>query len=242
MNRDNSIPAVDKTLALLERLGTAAPGKILKELGVSTSTGYRILQTLRKHRWLTGADGAGSGVAGFYLWLQRELPNFEHLDGVLEDLTHRTGLSCKLSVREHDEQVTVLRTEAPGPFGVSGKVGSRFPLLEGSVGAALVCRESAAELERLHAAAAAEFIASRPLEQLQAEVEELRRTGCALNAANRWRIVAVSAPVTAPDGRVIAALTVLGLPADFENRRIDELKKRIIAAAKRCSGGHNEGE
>ena len=53
---NNKIPAVEKTITLMELLarypGGMAQSGLKRELGISMSTAYRILQTLLKHHWV----------------------------------------------------------------------------------------------------------------------------------------------------------------------------------------------
>ena len=52
---NNTIPAAEHTIAVLEYLSSTASGatqsEICKKLQISMSSTYRILQTLLKHRW-----------------------------------------------------------------------------------------------------------------------------------------------------------------------------------------------
>ena len=60
-NHNNTIPAVEKTLAILNRLGNSdgpmTRQALSRELGITQSTGYRILQTLLKYNWIRESRG-----------------------------------------------------------------------------------------------------------------------------------------------------------------------------------------
>ena len=70
--------------------------------------------------------------------LANQVKRFEVLLPMMKSLSKKSGLSCKLSVRQGMDQVTVLRSESPRPMAVTGKVGIHFPIIEGSVGATLL--------------------------------------------------------------------------------------------------------
>ena len=143
MNNEHIIPAVEKAVALLEHLGRSDRGatqaELARELDISGSTCYRIIQTLQKHDWLRKLPGNRYDLSGGMLTAAMKLVDaaarFEQCQPLLEELARQTGLSAKLSIRQGTDQLTVLRAEGPGPVSVTGKVGARVPVIEGSVGA-----------------------------------------------------------------------------------------------------------
>jgi DNA-binding IclR family transcriptional regulator len=242
MNTENINPAVEKTLFLLHHLGQSPHGatqaELARELGISPSTCYRILQTLRKHDWVRkGADSRydlSGGVLSATMKLHRQLVRLEHCRPLLDELAAATGLTAKLSIRQGTWQVTILRAESPRPLSVSGKVGARFPLIEGSVGAALLSRTEPDEVREL-ANGCTEDIPERGNSDLVlSRIQTIRRDGCCLNTSlTRWRIGAMSAPLIGPDGEVTAALTLLGVDEDFAGEQASILAERLLRAVER---------
>ncbi len=242
MNNENTNPAVEKTLLLLHHLGQSGSGatqaELARELGISPSTCYRILQTLRKHDWVRkGTDSRydlSGGVLTATMKLHRQLVRLEHCRPLLDELAATTGLTAKLSIRQGDRQVTILRAESPRPLSVSGKVGARFPLIEGSVGAALLSRTEADEVREL-AANCPEDIPERGNPDLVlARIATIRRDGYCLNIGQtRWRIGAMSAPLVGADGQVATALTLLGVDEDFADDQVKTLAGRLLGAVER---------
>ncbi len=222
---EHTIPAVEKTVAVLTRLGESASGmtqsELAKELDVTPSSCYRILQTLLAADWIRKRSGNRYDLAPALLRVTRKLEDssrrFRALQPVLDELARKSGLGCKLSIREGDRQLSLLRAESPRPLAVSGKLGATYPLAEGSVGAALLSAMPPEEAERFGKSCAAELASPESPELLRAGIDAIRKHGCCFNRGrNRWKVDALSAPVT-EEGGVVAALTLLGYDDDFED-------------------------
>ncbi|OGV75362.1 MAG: hypothetical protein A3K19_08950 [Lentisphaerae bacterium RIFOXYB12_FULL_65_16] len=243
MNSAHTIPALGKAVLLMEYLGRSDGGatqaELARELGISTSTCYRIIQTLGKHDWLRKVPGnrydLSGGILSATMKLVQYLARYEQCQPLLNRLAATTGLSTKLSIRQGNEQVTVLRAESPRPLSVSGKVGARFPVIEGSVGAALLSSSSAADIRQLAETCGEDIAEKGDPEIVMARVESIRCRGYCLNSKhNRWRIDAMSAPLTDVNGQVVAALTLLGMNEDFSEGNTESLASRLLAAARKC--------
>ena len=152
---------------------------------------------------------------------------------VLDELAEETKLTCKLSIRQWNEQVAVLRADSPEPFAVGGKNGVRFPVIEGSVGAALLAGESDEDIRALVEETSADIAEKRDPLLLSGRIAEVREKGWIFNRGNsRWRVDALSMPLRDPSGSVAAALTLLGIQDDFTE---DNLPDRV-AALRRAAG------
>ena len=228
--QQNTIPAVGKALTVMELLCKArnamSQAQLSQASGASISTCYRILQTLLAHGWVGKTAEGYQPAAGFYQLAQHEtnaFPPLESFQPILEALSQATELGSKLSLRQGDEQVTVLRAESPQPFAVSGKVGSHFPVIEGTVGAALLCGASPEELRQLLKRAAPELEETHTPAVLPRRIEKLRQQGYVLRAQpNRWKVCAMSAAVRNRAGAAVAALTLLGAKEDFSGDHLSE--------------------
>ncbi len=248
-NHSHTIPAVEKTLAILKRLGSSETPMtrqaLTRELGITQSTGYRILQTLLKYNWIRETQGnayeLGNAILPMLLKMHRGEPYWEQAQEILDRLASESRLSCKLSVREGMEQLTLARADSPGPFGISGKTGSRFPVIEGSVGAALLLNEPEEEIREI-AALCQEPIAEKQNPELILEgIEFLKTHHYVLNTMrNRWKIGALSKPVTGRRGEVLAVITLLGLPEDFNTEKLPLLLSCLEKAV--CSFRQRESD
>jgi len=239
---ENLIPALDKALSLLEHLGRHSGGFTQAELSsalhISQSTCYRILQTLQRHDFVKKGSGGrfdlSSGLLTASLRLVDNMKRFERAQPVLDSLAAKTGFSCKISIRQGAEQISILRAESPMAVSVSGKIGARFPLIEGSVGAALLFSEDGATIEELAKACREDIEERREPEIIAKRVAEIRKQGFALNNRdNRWNIEALSAPVSDSEGQTIAALTLIGFKDEFKD--VKPLADELVASAKKIS-------
>lgn len=231
LKNSNTVPAVDKALSVVEFLcmqqRPVTQLEINRSAGLSATTGYRIVQSLIKHNWLQrNANNTYSlsiGMACILMRSQRNGSLFSSAQAVLDKLSETSRLSCKLSIRQWNEQVTVLRADSPEPFAVGGKSGDRFPVIEGSVGAVLLADEDDDEIRRLVESTGIDIAEKQHPSLLSERIAEVRRQGWLFNRGNspwsRWRADALSAPVHDDTGRIAAALTLLGIQDDFTDAK-----------------------
>ena len=234
---NNKIPAVEKTIQLLsvlsERKGTQA--ELSKMLGISMSTTYRILMTLLKHRWVSksedGVYSLSSGLLPLTLGLSDEVNILERTCEKVTDISKKYQIACKISVRKENLQQTYFRAEPSGPVALTGHVGSTFPLIEGSVGAALLAEETDDTIQELLENCDADIPEKQNPELLYQSIKEVRKKGYVLNLRkNRWNIAACSIPLHSQTGNVIAAMTLIGTIEDFTGqgwKRIEKILKEI---------------
>lgn len=240
---NNTIPAVEHTIAVLELLSNASGGasqsEICKRLQITMSSTYRILQTLLKHRWVRKDDSGcyelDHGLLPLAHHCYRNMQVFEHAQTVIDNITRKLNVSCKISLRRGDEQTTIMRSELPGPFSLTGKIGVSFPVVEGSVGAALLYRENNDKILELLSRCAVDIPEKSSPEQLLNAVQEVRENGVVFNLKkNRWNIAAGSIPLHDRERRVVAALTVVGNLEDFSNEKLPLLTDTMRHAAQEC--------
>ncbi len=243
MNNDNTIPAVEKTVALLEKLGKSENGatqaELANELGITQSTCYRILQTLQKHDWVKKNSGSrydlSGGILAASMKLSDKIRRFDKAQPILDRLANESGLSCKLSIRQGTDQLTILRAESPGPIIVSGKVGTRFPVIEGSVGAALLSGDSEETIKNLCNGCGESIIEKTNPEIVIERINQIREKGYCLNSKqNRWKVEAMSVPLKDNEGNVAGTLTLLGFEDDFSIVNAPRYAEMLKKSAEDC--------
>lgn len=238
---NNKIPAVDKTIQMLEMLseGSCTQGELSRSLKISMSTAYRILQTLLARNWVDKDD------AGVYTLSTGLLPLCKAFDSDFEiikrarqkvdEICSRYRIACKLSLRRGNEQLTDYRAEPPGPVALTGRSGSSFPLIEGSVGAALLADGSDEHIKALVEDCPVLIPEKEDPELLFQAIREVRQKGGVLNKRmNRWHIAAFSVPLRDRSGRIFAALTLIGRADDFADPKDQKWREILLAAASEC--------
>jgi DNA-binding IclR family transcriptional regulator len=242
-SKSNKIPAVDKTISLLECLGNSTLGmtqaELCQTLNITQSTCYRIIQTLLEHRWICKTGKNLYDLAPRMLSVTSKLNDssrrFEQLQPQLRLLARQTGLSCKLSIRRGSEQLTVLREESPLPMSISGKIGATFPVIEGSVGAVLLSDLPREEIMSLISGCPEELEEKRNPKMIFDRLQQLESQGYCYNSGNsRWKVGAMSSPVLDRDSTVAAALTLLGFGEDFAPGKIEHLGEELRKATQNC--------
>ncbi len=153
---------------------------------------------------------------------------------VMRQIARQTGERVHLSLRLHDEVLTVLTEGHQRAIGAVGWVGRTIPILGGSSGRALMFDDSEAEI-------AAIFEASRGLvlgpnfpetlgEVLQ-RVYQARQLGYAVVEDEfEEGLSAVAAPIRDRSGRIVAALNI-SAPSFRIKGRLNELAELIRAGA-----------
>ena len=234
---NNTIPSVQAAIRVLEFLATHADGAaqslVARELGTSSSTTYRILQTLAGHGWTRKLSGGlwclSDGLLPVLLSYKEELST---LDGVrlrMQDAVVRHGIAMKLSIRRGLEQIVAARFDPDGPIQTTGHEGAVYPISEGSPGAALLADESEEGLRRIFDAART---SQTDFDYLVKSVVTIRRSGwCVRRRIAGWPIDGYSAPVRNRAGAVFAAVTLLQPSGRFADRTVVKLLKDVAMAS-----------
>ncbi|MBP5640965.1 MAG: helix-turn-helix domain-containing protein [Victivallales bacterium] len=219
----NIIPGADKLIRIMEAL--AESPRSIQELTdiceISATTCYRAVQTLLMHGWIYRDTSGLFEISAAFRQLSEHCNSIylNNLKPRLEALSHESGLAAKLSIREGDSQLTLLRADSPKPFGISLKAGTRFPVVEGTVGAALLCDSPLDEVQALceHTDASLE---EHSFSIVATRIETIRQQGWLFSEKlTRWNILAMSTPLHR-GGRVVAALTLIGGSDAFTDLKI----------------------
>jgi DNA-binding IclR family transcriptional regulator len=229
MPSPKTIPVLERSIDLLSAIAESPFGLSAKELTlqlrIPQATCYRILRTLvQKHLLQERPNGSYLSAYGLAR-LARSWSGLENrlaeIKPQLEEMSRRTGLSAKISIREGACAVVVLRTEALSPNSITSRVGSKIPLAEaGSVGIMLLA--SVPPSERA-------FLLKNSGKALQdkilREAADARKEGCARSyGTHHPSIYAVSKPV---DIGAPAAATLIGWPEDFAGKKRAKIENAL---------------
>jgi DNA-binding IclR family transcriptional regulator len=198
MNSLSGVGVLDKAMAVLDAVERAprSLAEVVAATGLSRATAHRLAVALEAHG-LVRRDGEGRFSLGVRLIglghaAAAAVPGWLDALPALERLRDLTGESVQLFVRDGDERVCVESLEAPHELRTIVPVGARLPLDRGSAGRVL--RPSGPGV-----AAPAPGPAGPGAPPWVESVAE-RQPG----------VASVSAPVTDPAGRVVAAVSVSG--------------------------------
>jgi DNA-binding IclR family transcriptional regulator len=225
-NSGSGVGVLDKAVAVLSALeaGPLSLAGLTQTTGLSRPTAHRIAVALEHHR-LVARDDAGRFVLGPRV---RDLATAASGDRlvaaagpVLARLRDQTGESAQLFRRQGGERVCVSSVERPSGLRDTIPVGSVLTMHAGSAAQVLLAWEDPERLPRL--LAGARFT--------PATLAAVRRRGWAQSVGEREAGVAsVSAPVRAPHGRVVAAVSVSG-PLERLGRQPGRLHAPAVLAA-----------
>lgn len=243
--QQNSIPALSKSIAVLKAIAGGMQNysiaELAREVGVAHTTCYRIVQTLVDADWLRPRAG-GVGYELSYGLLPMVEPFLNHrvlidtISPVVEQLVHRTGLSAKLSVRQGDDAVTVYRVESPKPMSLSGRVGVRFSLVYGSSGACLLSSLTDKRIERIVEEASGDAWKHQLPADVRKRIAEVREKQCCMDLGFfHPQVHTISSPLFDDQGKMLAAMTLLGLPEDMNPQSLEDHRKALIKATTRCN-------
>ncbi|TSA48609.1 MAG: IclR family transcriptional regulator [Actinomycetales bacterium] len=222
VRKNSGVGVLDKAVAILSTLeaGPHSLAELVAATGIARPTAHRLAVALEFHRLVTrdlsgrftiGLRNAELGAAaGEDRLLAAAAP-------ALAALRDATGESAQLYKRQGDQRICVAVAERLSGLRDSVPVGSALTMSAGSAAQILLAWEDSEKIHR--GLTNARFTAA----QLAAD----RRRGWAQSVGEREAGVAsVSAPVKAPNGKVIAAVSISG-PIE----RLGRQPGRIHAAA-----------
>lgn len=225
MSDDNDryrAPALDKGLDILELLsgidGGMTQAEIAKALGRSPNEFYRMLDRLARRGYVARVDGDRYaltlklfGLAHLHTPIRRLASLATPL---LRELAKRTWQANQLVVLDRGNPVVVAQQEAPGYWGISIRVGSHIGLFDTGSGHALLAFSSAERRREIVAENQDTGAPAREIPpELEARFEKIRADGYeTMPSAQTVGVMNLSAPVLAPNGEVVAAVTIPYLP------------------------------
>ncbi|OLT26821.1 IclR family transcriptional regulator [Nocardiopsis sp. CNR-923] len=209
--------------------GPASLAQLVQITGLARPTAHRLAVALERHR-MVGRDSQGRFVLGPRLGELSIATGEDRLLAVaapvLVQLRDLTGESAQLYRRQGDLRVCVAASERTSGLRDTVPVGSELPMNAGSAAQVLLAWEDPDRIRRC--LVGARFTA--------ASLTQVRRRRWAQSVAEREQGVAsVSAPVSGPGGRVIAAVSVSG-PIERLTRSPGRMHSQaVLSAAERIS-------
>jgi len=245
-NTAYQIPVLGKAISILHAVA-ASPGEITsaglaRSLGIAPATSYRIIQTFVKARWLRlAADGRcelGLGLLPIALGLRQHDLLRQQVVDTLNELTEKTGLTSKVSAREGDEAVTLMRVNSNQSMALAVKEGAGFHLALGSSGAVFLSQMTEEEVARILKSAPAICWQYQTSDDVRGRLAEARRERLAADLGGfRPDIFGLSVPLLDQDGHVQGALTLTGLMHGITEKQTKTWRNLLIEKADELNYG-----
>lgn len=215
-------PALDKGLDILELLAGIETGltqaEIAKALDRSPNEFYRMLDRLARRGYVARVDGDRYALTLKMFGMAQQHAPTRRLASLgtplMRDLAQRTRQGNQLVVFDRGNAVVIAQQEAPGYWGISIRVGSHIGLFNTGSGHVLLAFASPARRRMMLAENRDTGAPARDVPpELEARFEKIRADGYeAMRSAQTVGVTNLSAPVLAPDGEAMAAVTIPYLP------------------------------
>jgi DNA-binding IclR family transcriptional regulator len=249
-----SVPALERTLAILELLAGSRAGltlpEIAKELQLPKSSVHCLLITLERHRYLNRNERTSRYMFGTKLF---SLGNMS-LSGLrvrqvaaphMYTLMERAGLTVHLAVLEGYEAVLVEKAEPPGLFKLATWLGKRMDVHCTSLGKALIAHlpdEVLTQLVRERGLPRHNDNSIASLKKLKEELQRTREAGYSVDdEEDEIGYRCIGAPIFDEAGQVTAALSISGTILQVFEDNSPALAKEVrqtAAAISKSLAGH----
>lgn len=248
------VRAADILVAL--ELGPQSLGRVARRTGLTKPTAHRLLASLAYRQMViqdptSGEYQLGPGCFWVADAVMRGFAGLSVLAApVMEDLSLVTGETVSLHVRAGMERVCIGQVASPQPVRYTARVGAANPIHTGAMGKVLLAftddNERRGLLERLPLqASTAATITDRA--RLETEMEITRRRGYAVSRGERLPgVAAMSVPILGADGRLVAALSIIGpegrLSDEVMATQLPRLREAAMAISGRIAGQERVSE
>lgn len=228
------VPGLHRGLRILEVLGAAAEpmslSEIAREMGLSRSSTFRLVYTLRQMEFLKEAEQKNSYTLGArVLNLGFAYLNQQPVTAIarphLAALRDTTGVSAHLSVLEGRDVLYLGSHQARTGYVSNMVTGTRMQAYASAIGWCLLAALDNAQLREFCAGLDMKpYTEHTPTsyDALQARVDDLRRMGYVFSRGFREPGgSSVAVPVRDNTGRVVACVNISGPDTGFDFARID---------------------
>jgi len=214
------IPVLQKAIRVLHavaaRSGESTSAGLARDLGIAPATSYRIVQTFVQTNWLKlRADGRcelGLGLLPVAQGLRQHDLLRQQVVDALNELSEKTGVTSKVSARQGDEAVTLMRVNSNQPMALAVQEGAGFHLALGASGAVFLSTMSDEEVARIIKSAPPVCWKYQSPDDVRARRVAASRDGLAADLGGfRPDVFGLSVPLLDQDGQVQGALTLTGL-------------------------------
>lgn len=245
--KTESVPALEKTMMILERLARSKNGlslsELLRDLSLPRSSTFCILVTLERLRYLHRNEGTGRYMFGTKLFTLANMAmnglNLRKLGApYVRKLMERTGLTVHMTIQEQNEAVIIEKIESPYVVAVGTWVGKRMGIHCTAAGKALISDWAEDEIDRLVNHGLPRYnentiVSPRKLKQ---ELAKVRRQGYSIDDEEETiGSRCIGAPIRNQSGRVVSAVSVTGDKQQIYNETFYSLARDVKQTAEEIS-------
>lgn len=246
---DTAPGASEKTLLVLE--AAMAHGRftdVVEATGLAKATTHRILATLIDRQFVVlAADGTylpGPKILSLAGQAMARIDITAIVQPFVDELVERTHCTVHVGVKNGDEIVYLIRADSDKPYLMPSRVGLAIPLHTSGIGKVVLSGFTDQGLERFVERVGLPRRTANTLttlEELQAEVAEIRRLGYALDREeNVPGVACVAAPIYDTTHTVSYGISISTLTLEHSIDQIEAMAPLAIEAARRISAalGH----
>lgn len=241
------VPSVDRAINILNILNKDSTergiSEIARMLGAHKGTIREILLTLEHHGLVERNDDTkkyrlGRAMLEFGRVAMRNHDVRQVARPFMARLTEITSATVLLTILDGDSTIAIECTIPDDDMRISVPIGRRLPAIAGSVGKLLLAYiDDKKELDKIFARTPLFPFTNRSITDeavFKAELHRVRQVGYAIdNQEYKKGMSGASAPVRDHHGRVIAALSVIGL--GISDEKMAEIIKQTVKAARQIS-------
>jgi IclR family acetate operon transcriptional repressor len=246
MQASRKAKTVLKALGILEEVSRFDEGvsnaALADRLNLHASTCHRLLNTLVSEGYLSKAHGLyrmGYKVLQLQCLTDRNTNLRRRARPLLVDLRDKTGFTTNLAIRDGLKAVLIDIVRGSKNLVVNNDLGKSAPLHASSVGKCLFAFLPEGEREMLVEQLQLETYTNRTvtsIDELRRELEMTRMQGYAIDDEELVTgIRCIGAPVFGKGERVVAAISISGLAAQFLEEKIEILVSEVITGSKKIS-------
>jgi len=246
--RTQSVPALDRGLRILECLANSQHGltlaQITRAMDLPKSTVHCLLLTFERSSYIQREEASGRYRLGHGLFRLANvalpaLPVREHAGPVLRALMESTRLTVHMAALDHDELVLIARLNPPGEAVPASWIGKRMDFHCTALGKAVLASSEQGDVERLirkHGMLRHNDNTIASMRRLVQDLEQVRRRGYAVDdEEEEIGMRCLGAPLVASNGRVEAAISLVGTTAQIDGDSLPALAAQVTGAARSIS-------
>lgn len=243
------VPGLQRGLRVLEVIAEArqplGATEIARQIGVTRSSAFRLIYTLRHMGFLEMArDGRSFTLGprvlniGFAYLASMDIIDVARAD--LEMLRDRTNVSAHLSIRDGAELLYLICIQTRSGFLSTINVGARFPAYATPMGWLLLSDLPPREIAALYGDTKMHPLTSQTPTEIGTLVQRVGQAAIDGFVLSRAIIEpggsSIAAPIHDKSGKVVAAIDIAGPDSAFDIARLDrDYLTEVLATARRIS-------